>query len=297
MFRGHVIAVTGGYIGDRPPYQGHVAILDPQSGRLLHVWNSLCSDHTGLLQPDWCSSTRAAIWGCAGAVIDPATGNIFVATGNGPYNGKTDWGDSVIELDPDATRVLGNYTPSDHAKLRLLDLDLGSTSPVLLGDGNLAQGGKDRQIRLLSLPAIGGTAPHLDHELQIVSTPSRAMLFTAPAVWHQQGKTWMFAADNSGSAAWTFGDGKLAPVWNNSNAGTSPIVAGGLLYVYDPHGALYIYDPLHGTQVAKLEAGRGHWNSPIVVDGRIALPEGSANQHATTGVLDIWTTLPASPAH
>ena len=28
LFRGHIVAVTGGYIGDRPPYQGHVAILD-----------------------------------------------------------------------------------------------------------------------------------------------------------------------------------------------------------------------------------------------------------------------------
>jgi hypothetical protein len=42
-FRGRIIAVTTGYFGDRPPYQGHVAILDAQSGELLHVWNSLCS--------------------------------------------------------------------------------------------------------------------------------------------------------------------------------------------------------------------------------------------------------------
>jgi outer membrane protein assembly factor BamB len=41
---GHVIATTGGYIGDQPPYQGHVAVIDAASGRLLHVWNSLCSD-------------------------------------------------------------------------------------------------------------------------------------------------------------------------------------------------------------------------------------------------------------
>src|SRR5207302_7100936 len=47
--RGRVIAATGGYIGDAPPYQGHVAILDGASGRLLHVWNSLCSDRPGLL--------------------------------------------------------------------------------------------------------------------------------------------------------------------------------------------------------------------------------------------------------
>ncbi len=53
-FRGHIIAVTDGYVGDRPPYQGHVAILDAKSGKLLHVWNSLCSDRTGLLQPSSC---------------------------------------------------------------------------------------------------------------------------------------------------------------------------------------------------------------------------------------------------
>lgn len=68
---GRVIAVTGGYIGDAPPYQGHVAILDAQSGTLRHVWNSLCSDRAGLIQPASCQSTRSAIWGRAGAVIDP----------------------------------------------------------------------------------------------------------------------------------------------------------------------------------------------------------------------------------
>jgi len=38
--------------------------------------------------------------------------------------------------------------------------------------------------------------------------------------------------------------------------------------------------------------GRGHWNSPIAIDGRIALPEGNANQRSTSGILDIWS-LPA----
>ena len=44
-----------------------------------------------------------------------------------------------------------------------------------------------------------------------------------------------------------------------------------------------------GREVAKLECGGGgHWNSPIVVDGRIALPEGNSNDHSTRGILDIW---------
>ena len=97
LFQGRVIAVTAGYIGDRPPYQGHVAILDGHSGALLRVWNSLCSNRTGLLEPDSCPQSESAIWGRAGAVIDPSNGDIFIATGNGHWNGMTDWGDSLIE--------------------------------------------------------------------------------------------------------------------------------------------------------------------------------------------------------
>src|SRR6185437_3936727 len=113
LFRGRVIAVTGGYIGDRPPYQGHVAVLDAASGKLLHVWNSLCSDRAALLQPSACRQTQSAIWGRAGAVIDPADGGIFIATGNGDWNGTTDWGDALVELDSGATAILGNYTPAN----------------------------------------------------------------------------------------------------------------------------------------------------------------------------------------
>src|ERR1700686_3470832 len=68
IFHGRVIAVTGGYIGDAPPYQGHVAVLDAASGRLLHVWNSLCSDRRELIDPSSCNESGSAIWGRAGAV-------------------------------------------------------------------------------------------------------------------------------------------------------------------------------------------------------------------------------------
>src|SRR6266571_4291117 len=120
-FRGRVIATTGGYIGDASPYQGHVAILDAANGKLLHVWNSLCSDRPGMLDPASCSESGSAIWGRAGAVIDSTTGNIFVATGNGLWDGRAHWGDAVLELDADATRLLGNYTPTNTAALDARD--------------------------------------------------------------------------------------------------------------------------------------------------------------------------------
>lgn len=289
FFQGHVIAVTGGYIGDRPPYQGHVAILDGNSGKLLQVWNSLCSNRSGLLEPGSCPQTQSAIWGRAGAVIDPGKGEIFIATGNGDWNGTTDWGDALIQIDASATKMLGNYTPADTEQLNARDRDLGSTSPVLLGADLIAQGGKDGKVRLLSRQAIAGAAPHKGHELQTVATPSGTDLFTQPAVWTHDAQTWMFAADNGGTAAWKLENVQLQEKWKNGTSGTSPFEAGGLLFVHAREGGLNVYEAASGKHIATLPCGPGHWNSPIVLQGEIILPEGNANDHATSGVLDIWS--------
>ena len=288
FFRGCVFAATDGYIGDRPPYQGHVAILDAASGALLHVWNSLCSNRSGLLDPASCSQSDSGIWGRAGIVIDEDTGNLLFATGNGLWDGATNWGDAVIELDPDATHILGNYTPTNTEQLDEEDLDLGSTSPVLLGGSLIAQGGKDGWIRLLDWSRMRGAAPHRGGETDRVPTPSKGPLFTAPAVMHAEGRTWLFVADNGGTSAWTLNGSTVQRRWHADFAGTSPVVVDGMVFVYDPRGGLRVYEATQGRLIATLESGPGHWNSPIVADGRIALPEGNANWHRTSGVLDIW---------
>jgi len=286
-FDGRVVATTGGYVGDAPPYQGHVALVDAATGRLDRVWNALCSDRLRLLDPRTCGANLAAIWGRAGAVVDPETGHIFVATGNGRWDGRTNWGDATLVLNADATQLLGNYTPNNTDDLDRADLDVGSTSPVLLGDGYVLQGGKDGQLRLLQIEQMIAPGAHRGGERQAVSTPSGRDLFTAPAVVRTADATWIFAADGGGTAAWRFA-GSLTEAWRNRSGGTSPVVAGGLLYVYDPQGSLRVYEPDTGREIAALDCGAGHWNSPIVADGRIALPEGTANAHRVDGVLDIW---------
>jgi hypothetical protein len=284
---GHVIATTGGYIGDQPPYQGHVVILAARNGRLLHVWNSLCSRVHQLQYPPTCRASDSAIWGRAGAVVVPGSGTLLVATGNGPWDGHANWGDAVLVLSGKA-KLVGNYTPTDTAQLNDSDLDLGSTSPVYLTRKLIAQGGKDGKIRLLSLARLNGTRPHKGRELQILSTPSGSTLLTAPAVWRSGKRVWLIAADSGATQAWSLRGGRLHSVWRNGNGGTSPVIAGGLVWVYDAGGGLNVYRPTSGTPIATLDAGSGHWNSPIVTDGRVALPEGDANDHATSGVLDIW---------
>ena len=288
--RGLVLVATGGYIGDTPPYQGHVVSIDAKTGRIVHVWNSLCSDETALIFPSMCPESDSAIWARAGVVVEPS-GKLLVATGNGKWDGKRYWGDSVLELSPDAGSLLQNWTPSDQARLNAADVDLGSTAPALLGNGLAVQSGKDGKMRLLDLTKLngrGGAGPVTGGELQALPTPSGQGLFSAPAVWKSGGGTWLFVFDFGATAGYTLSGRTLKPAWHASAPGTSPVVAGGLLYVYDPGGHLDVYAPKTGKRLASYAARPGHWNSPIVTDGRVVLPVGNANDHALSGTLEIW---------
>jgi outer membrane protein assembly factor BamB len=286
--RGLVLAATGGYIGDAPPYQGHVVAIDARSGRLAGVWNALCSDRRGLLLPRTCAESGAAIWARAGVVVQPGTGNLLVATGDGHFDGRTNWGDSVLALSPRAGRLLRNWTPRDYASLDSGDVDLGSTAPALLTPTLAVQSGKDGKLRLLDLRRLSGRLGATGGELQTLRNPGGSGLFSAPAVARTGGVIRLFVANESGTRCYVLRQGRLRVAWQRAEAGTSPVIAGDLLYVYDPNGGLEVYRPTTGAVVARLAAGRGHWNSPIVTDGRIALPEGDANDHSTSGVLNIY---------
>ena len=177
-----VLATTGGYIGDAPPYQGHVVSIDRASGQIVHVWNALCSDRHEIIEPSSCPDSDAAIWARAGAVVEPETGRILVATGNAPYDGNTAWGDSVLELSPDAGRLLGSWTPPNQEELNSGDVDLGSTAPALVrgADGRLygIQGGKDALLRVIDIERM--------QVVQTLPTPGAQSMFTTPAVWRQE---------------------------------------------------------------------------------------------------------------
>ncbi|MHB1837197.1 MAG: outer membrane protein assembly factor BamB family protein [Solirubrobacteraceae bacterium] len=298
-----VVVTTGGYYGDAPPYDGHVVMISRATGRIAHVFNSECSNRHELIRAASCSVTNTrgddAIWGRAGAVIEPISGRILVATGNGPFNGRTSWGDSVLELSPNAGALLHNWTPSNQAQLDASDTDLGSSSPALLpayhGWRLAIQGGKDGRLHLLNLTRLDGTAagasPRLGGELSEISSPGGAQVFTAPAVATVAGRTLVFVADNSGTAAYRVVGARrprLAVVWSDSTPGTSPVVAGGLLYVYDPGGSIDIRRPATGGLLRSLPAAPGHWNSPIVVGGRIIEPTGAYASNASFSTIDIY---------
>ncbi len=150
-----VLLATGGYVGDAPPYQGHVVAVDRRSGRLVNVFNTLCSDRKGLLDPPSCPESGSAIWGRGGVVVDPDSGNLLVSTGDGAWNGSTYWGDSVLVLSPNAGELRASYTPENEAELDAGDVDLASASPAVIPPHFVVQGGKDGLLRVLDLRKLG----------------------------------------------------------------------------------------------------------------------------------------------
>jgi hypothetical protein len=61
------------------------------------------------------------------------------------------------------------------------------------------------------------------------------------------------------------------------------------MYVYDPSdGVINVYRPTSPRVFASLPASPGHWTSPIVADGLIAVGSGSANAAMSTGTVDVY---------
>ncbi|MGD1056808.1 MAG: PQQ-binding-like beta-propeller repeat protein [Solirubrobacteraceae bacterium] len=292
----YIVAATSGYIGDIPPYQGHVVLIERASGLLVRVFNTLCANRRELQIPSTCQASDSAILSRGGAVVEPGGSRLLVDTGNGPWNGTTDFGDSVIELTVPSLSLHQSFTPTDQEELNTGDLDLGSSAPALLGENRVVLAGKDGIMRVLALSHLDGHSPSngrqhpLGGEVQRLAIPGGGQLFTAPTVWQRDGHTTMFIADEHDTAAYVLRSGKLYRVWQSDVPGTSPVLAGGLLYVYEPDaGGIYVYRPSSPRPIAKLAGESGHWNSPIVVDGHVVEPEGNANNHQLTGSLEIFS--------
>ncbi len=290
-----VVIATSGYLGDAPPYQGHVVLIDRSSGRLQRVFNTLCANRRDLLIPSSCQASDSAILSRGGPVVEPGGRRVLIDTGNGPWNGTTNFGDSVLELTFPNLTLRQTFTPIDQAQLNESDTDLGSSAPALLGGNRVMVAGKDGVMRVLELSRLNGRSvsahTQLGGELQRLPLPGGGELFTAPAVWRHGGHTTIFISDEHATAAYVLRRGRLQLAWQNETPGTSPVLAGGLLYVYNPDaGGINVYRPASPRPIAALPGLLGHWNSPIVVDGHVVEPEGDANDHNdTSGTLEIFS--------
>jgi outer membrane protein assembly factor BamB len=284
---GRLYVTTSGYIGDAPPYQGHVVTITLADAHSA-VFNSLCSDQARLLGPGDCAEEQSGIWARAGVTVDPASGNIFFVTGNGTFDGRHNWGDSVLELDPTGTRLLDSYTPADYQALDDQDADLGSTAPALLPaipnsrtPDLLVQGGKDGILRVLdrrNLSGQGGPG-HVGGEMQTLD--AGCGLFTQPVVeGSASSDVWVYTASQCALTAYraisdASGVTRLEHAWSADVRATTPVLAGGVLYAATS-GDLIAFDPHSGRRLWQSDQpsvggsiGSVHWQSLIVVGGRL----------------------------
>ncbi len=118
--------IAYGSHGDHIPYFGWVMGYNP--GTLAQTFVTTLTDATG-----GSGTVRGGVWHSgAGPAVD-GSGNVYVSTGNGLYDGSRNWGDSAIKLTP-AGGIYDWFTPFNQSVFNANDIDLGSAGITILPD-------------------------------------------------------------------------------------------------------------------------------------------------------------------
>lgn len=143
------------------------------------------------------------IWMSGGAPAADASGDLYVLTGNAPFNAgnsappNRDYGDSFLQLSG-ALSVLQYFTPTDQLSDQSYNNDFGSGGATVLAElpaGSVVRhlavaGGKDGNLYLLNLDALDGLGDqHAWQELSVgtegdLNADTPGVIFCAPAIWN-----------------------------------------------------------------------------------------------------------------
>jgi hypothetical protein len=101
------------------------------------------------------NASAGGIWMGGGGPVADSAGNVYVVTGNGPWDGQTAFGDSILKFSP--TLQLEDYfTPDDYQYMDCNDDDLGAGGLLLIpGTTELLAGGKTSTMYLVNSTSMG----------------------------------------------------------------------------------------------------------------------------------------------
>lgn len=96
------------------------------------------------------------VWMGGGGPAADNSGNVYITTGNGPYDGTTAFGDSVLKFDSQL-HLLDHFTPHDWQYMDCQDKDLAAGGLLLIpGSIEALAGGKNGKLYLLNTAGLGG---------------------------------------------------------------------------------------------------------------------------------------------
>ncbi len=155
LVNGLVVIGTASY-DDWAPFHGWVFAYNASTLQQVGVWNSTPN------------GTDGSMWQAgAGFVVDDSN-NVYFMTGNGTFDGTSDFGDSVVKLSTTSGLTLLDYfTPGNQATLNQNDIDLGASGPLRIpGTNYLVGGGKEGKLFLMNMSNLGKFNASADQVLQ-----------------------------------------------------------------------------------------------------------------------------------
>ncbi len=172
-----VVYVCFGSHCDNGAYHGYV--LGYNATNLSHV----CSFN---VTP---TGSQAGVWSGGMAPAADTNGNIYIMTGNGTFDGNTNYGESMIKLNGSLS-VLDYATPGDYTTLNNGDEDLGSGGPVLVPPHYVVGMGKDGNLYLADINNMG----HVGNFAQQFPAQSYGdTVGKSPVYWQGPSRQYIFA--------------------------------------------------------------------------------------------------------
>jgi hypothetical protein len=138
------------YLGFGSCHSGWLLAYDAQTLTQVGVFNA-SPDLNGEGQ----YASAGGVWMGGGGPAADAAGNIYIVTGNGPWDGQTAFADSVIRFDS-TLHMTDYFTPHDYQYMDCQDSDLAAGGLLLIpGTSQALAGGKTGKLYLVNTANMG----------------------------------------------------------------------------------------------------------------------------------------------
>ena len=176
LLMGNVLYIAFGGHCDTGPYHGWVFAYDVSNPKAPKEVGVICTTpngegplFNGEIVEGW-----GGIWMSGQGPSADEAANVYVVTGNGTYNGTTDFSDSVLKmkLDGGKLQLLDWFTPENQVELKDNDYDLGSGGVAVVPNSHLLiAGGKEGRMYLLDRNNLGKGASTALQSFQVTHQP------------------------------------------------------------------------------------------------------------------------------